>query len=274
MYHATPDCTVTINMSDGTQTEQQAQPPVTQVDCMMKQRNEEMQRRFDAVSDMQCRGGIGGFEQRADAAAVHCSFRDPECVFYVFSTSHIGVPPLATRPQDAAVRFCGGFASAEDATRHANELAKCDKDCSLQIASSHRWVLLCDEIAKIEDPVYSSTKIDSMLAEHTAALNRSAAQFKKYVSDPDEYRSQTTPEVTAKERGTQQPQRDVPNSTTTCNGRFCRDLEIRGQSFAVVSFMLDDEGEGRCEHAICLWAILDSVAECDTYVRSVAGDRV
>ena len=38
--------------------------------------------------------------------------------------------------------------------------------------------------------------------------------------------------------------------------------------------MLDEGEEGRCEHAICLWGIFDSVAECDTYVRSVAGDRV
>lgn len=104
-------------------------------------------------------------------------FHDTEHSIVLFSTSHIGMPPIATDPKTPAVRFYGCFKNRTQAAAFAQRIAACDPTCNIQMGDTHKWILACSSASKCTDATYCDAKIDRLIAHHAAATQSARKAF-------------------------------------------------------------------------------------------------
>lgn len=250
-------------------------------------RNREMKRRTLLVDEMMSRRNsatastmLDGFEQQPQAeVSGEMLFTQADKSVFVFSTCHIGVPPLVRSPTEAGVRLYGGFGNRDEAMEYAVELSAKDPDCSVQIGLLQSWIIACNTLERIEDVAYTDAKRQSLLEGHTSDLIESKAAFEQYKHDPDRLRTRDDVQDLGHDNAAPVhagPAREGQNGTqpaqTAYTRRFDRSMEIRAQNFAVVSIVPDTAPDG--EFAFCVWAFFETEAQCDVYVRQVAGAQV
>lgn len=257
--------------------------------------HEEMKRRVCALQQLRDKGMSGsmsgGFEEPPNSTeGVNLPFKRHDQAWIVFSTCHIGVPPLTTRVEDAGLRLYGVFATSEEANMYAHELVNSDPDCNVQIGKTHDWILAANSIGKLESVDYMHTKSQLLIVNYTEKLTRASNEFKSYTEDPDANR----PPVEQRNKIDEIPhactylhqdkehnnetQHDKEQTSTKklhkiYTRRFDRNLEIRDQNLAVISIIHDnDKSEG--EFVFSVWGVFATDAECDGWIRCVASNNV
>lgn len=97
-------------------------------------------RRRQVSRSMNTRAFSCGFEDKS-TANMRMRFRDTQQSFVVFSISHVGMPPLALKPDLASLRVYACFNDVELATHHAVMCSQLDASCNFQVGPMHEWIV-------------------------------------------------------------------------------------------------------------------------------------
>ena len=244
-----------------------------------QEHNEEIKRRLGISLERQSMNDITtpGFEKGSETGeGVNIPFTRLEQQFVVFSTSHVGMAPIVSTPNQAGVRVYGVFPTSEDALEYAQEAMSLDEDCNFQIGKVKEWILAANSIEHLQDATYVHTKCQNILTQYSTQLEQSKNQFKTYMEDPDNNRP------TNNEQNHASVPKNHDNSSTSSETlqpdtsekniyrkRFDRRLEIREQNYAVVSIIADPNDQS-FEFLFTVWGCFSSEKECDGWIREVA----
>lgn len=201
------------------------------------------------------------FERAADADGV--AFRNDAQRFFVWSASHVAMPPLARDPKQPAVRIYGLFPSSEEAVEHARVVHGVDPTCSVMVSPTHEWVVLPARPERLDD---AAPHIDAVLAAYRAKRDASRVAFEENVR---EHRTGIGPaEEAAKEEEKEEAGKEAEKEEEkAAPQRLGRDAEVRDQSLVAVSFVRD------YEPIFMVYAAFEATASGDAWARC-AGDHV
>lgn len=187
---------------------------------------------------------------------------------FVWSASHVKMPPLAISDNQPAVRIYGLFGSADEALEHAKVVSALDPTCSVLISPTHEWVVLPKDVARLQDAEGARTHADAVLAAYRAAREKSAENFQKNVA---EHRTGVGPESINKEK--EEERVEDLSHLKMAPQRIGRDAEVRDQSVVAASFVRDETGGAVTEPIFRVYAAFESTKEGDVWARC-AGDHV
>ena len=211
-------------------------------------------------------------------------FEDPDQRFVVYSLSHRGIPPISEEP---GVRLCGVFGDNAEALHHAKRISAVDPDCSVLISRTKEWVLMGSSFEILADQQRCREHIERVLAAHRQEQQITEHEFKQRLrpeaaseeGGPEEGGPEKAASSAAPEGGKPNTQ-DAPvadgSNRRSCYGDYSRDLEVRNQQVAVVSFLKDsiaDDGQSE-QPLFVMWACFDSTEKADAWIRNHAGDRI
>lgn len=243
-----------------------------------EEQQDEIKRRLGVILDRHDSGECAttvGFQGSKGGKGTHYPFKRDDQVYLVFSTSHIGVPPIAPSPDFAGFRVYGTFETQVDAFTYATDFAAQDSECNVQIAKMQDWVLAVSHLDKVENVDYTTNKTEMILAQHLQGLKESEADFRNYVENPDENRlpekSDNAPSATKNAT----VDNVISSEKEIYKTRLSRNMEVRGQNFAVVSYVKDKLVESTEEEFIFnVWGCFEDEEECDGWIRDVASVEV
>ena len=203
-------------------------------------------------------------------------FKDTKQTHFLFSISHVGVPPIATDPTNPAIRIYGTFGSAAAAANYAKKIMAADPTCHLGIGETHSWTLAASNLNYLQDAEYIKTKTETLLKRADVENSVREARFKQH---QDELRKATVikdekpittekmedaaPEVPAIEEVVEN---NLPVLTSDC-------IPIN-QSVYCMSVVNDDPAEDVPEFLFYIYRTCRDEAEADGYVRNVASRSV
>jgi len=216
---------------------------------------------------------------KVESTSKDLPFVDPKQRFFLFSTSHKEVPPVATDPSNPGVRIYGCYATQSDAVASSHKIKEADPNVSLFLGKTHEWTLMCDSIQKMQDESYISEKTRTLLRRQKVKLSVREAKFKQH---QEEMRVNTTDKTnhaleSVKNKDLVSEEEVVPRA---------EDLEHKTptpistsilpprQSFACVSFVDDDNKTSVPELLFKVYMICDTEAEAERHVKNVVTQKI
>jgi hypothetical protein len=251
----------------------------------MKPTYEELSRRREVQSknafDENQEKNISFPRAEAEKGVKPLPFDIPDQRFVVYGLSHQGIPPISTEP---GVRFCGVFADNAEAVHHAERISSADPDCSMLISTTKEWVTMASSFDLLSDQKSYQDHIEQILAAYRREVKRNEHEFKdrlrpqEDVENDDEKDVENDGEKDVEKDATEtsSPDGGCNHSHRSCYCDYPRDLEVRNQRVAVVSFLQDliaTDSEPK-QPLFILWAVFDSTDEADAWIRNHAGDRI
>lgn len=206
------------------------------------------------------------------------SFNDPEQQFIVYSLANTAIPPISPEP---AIRLCGVFASEIEALHHAQQLAKRDTDCSVLFSTLKTWCVMASSFEMLADQNACNAIIENTLDNHHKSIKATEAEFNERLRPESTIESPVDSSENKHVKKDCLTQVQLSNDTCTnvdkestirqCFADYPRDMEIRNQNVAVISFLPGQTGK----HPIFnVWACFNDSKEADTWIRNVAGDNI
>lgn len=199
---------------------------------------------------------------------------DPDQAYFVFNISHAQVPPRKNG-DDPGVRICGVFASSDQASDRAKLISSSDPDCSVLIAPMQQWVTVGSTIELLTDDEWCRNHKDRLLVKYSDEVENRDKMFHKRLGDP----SADTPlfDGPPADPPREEPSKDPPSrdsNSRSYSRPYSRDLEVRNQNIAVVSFIRDDESADPAHPIFIIWRVCASNDEANKWVTNVAGDQI
>lgn len=209
-------------------------------------------------------------------------FTDADQQYFAFNISHTGLPPLVDG-NDPGIRICGIFSTLEEAQEHAHFLSSNDPDCCVLVAPMQQWVVLGSTPELLSDDTWCKEQKQRLLQKHDKEIADRDAEFANRRCQEDNNESETT--MLPPDRSQVSSQSDSTSQSTQVEAadesnkryysqRFSRNLEIRNQNTAVVSFVRDEEGSNPAHLMFNVWMSFDNESEANSWVRNVAGDQI
>lgn len=195
-----------------------------------------------------------------------CDFAEKETTHMLFSLSTVEFAPISVDPQNPGLRIYGGFSSREEALAHAARVQAIDQDSSLFADETHRWIVASSCPERMGDVECVGAQRDRLLRSHADSLQKNQREFEANVSE------QKTGEVVFRNAEGTESEVGGPPKGKRFGHRLPAGAEVRGQRFAVVSFVRDDEAAA--EFLFRVYAFVETEQEADDYVRNVCGERV
>lgn len=235
-----------------------------QVRSAFQPHHEEIQRRSQLLETASENLNPSTFERRDDGVASGKFKRDDQN-FVLFSVSHRNLSPIATDPKNPGVRIYGTFDTQEEAIDHAKSISSVDS-CNIQLAKTHEWIIAVDSPEKMNE-TYGPQKISRILKRHGALIQDNKAQFDENLKNKEVNFESPSKE----EEGSNKVDFDTKDLKKA--SKLPRYLEVRDQSFCVVSF-LEDTVDEIPEFLFRVYTCESTQDDADRYVRNVAGDQV
>ncbi len=217
---------------------------------------------------------------KVDSTSKDLPFVDPKQRFFLFSTSHKEVPPVATDPSNPGVRIYGCYATQSDAVSSSRKIKEADPNVSLFLGRTHEWTLMCDSIKKMQDESYVSEKTSTLLKRQKVELSVREAKFKQH---QEEMRANTSNETNQSLESVKNEDlvvveeevvprvEDLENRTPT---PIPTNILPPKQSFVCVSFVDDDKKTETPELLFKVYMICETEAEAERYVKNVVTQKI
>ena len=194
-------------------------------------------------------------------------FDDPEQKFVVYNLSHRFVPPRCDEP---GVRICGIFADNAGALYHARRIAETDPDCTVLISPLKEWFVMAATIEMITDSNLCKKHIQEVRSLHHRNNERMHDEFQSRVKGESNTAAPRGRPVPPAAANTEKAAEHRDYHTT-----YMRNMELRNQTVAVVSFLSDDCLPDSGAQPLCIiWGCFDTAANADIWIRNHAGDRI
>ena len=210
------------------------------------------------------------FEKRDDGISAG-PFVCTEQQWFLFSVSHVAMPPICDDDANPAVRIYGAFETTDEARNHAALVSASDPHCNLQLARTHEWCVAASTIERTTDPQYAATKVKALLATYEELRTSNREQFTKNVLEKHIPLPAQSVSDDEEEKRTS-PKRELGGGMQRAQ-RLPRTVDVRDQQLVVMSFLPDL----KCtppEFLFRVYRCTESKEEADRYVRNVAGDIV
>ena len=133
----------------------------------------------DPVDFAKGRGAPGAAEQQAPATEIKhqfSSFDDVSQKWLVVNFAHRDQRPKKDRP---SLRFLGVFENAQDADDYIKEAAPQLVGCNMWKVELGKWLIVCKNMARQQDPEYTTNKIEHMKQLYAFDKVRRDADFNK-----------------------------------------------------------------------------------------------
>lgn len=246
----------------------------------MKPRYKELDRRSAVVNEQTAlQNQLFDRAPQTDGGALP-PFRHPEQRFVVYNLAHTAIPPRVTGT-DPAIRICGIFEDAESARDHALAFAGRDSDCSVLISPTHEWVVTASSFEMLQDVAGGEAHKQALLGAHAETMAAHRREFDERVAAGAEGETADRPEKPPSPAHPAESEDEDEAGGRAPAGRryggsFPRDLEVRNQQVAVVSFLPDTLApEGAPTHSLfVVWGCFETASQADLWVRNVGGDRI
>jgi len=232
-----------------------APPPDAAMDEAEKQ---EILRRAEMAKRSQPRSEAAAFAPSKRGGTVDAAGQ----AFVLFSLSHVSFSPFCTDPRNPGIRFCGTFASADEAREQGAVLAEGD-GCSAFIHPLGEWGIASPSPASL-----SSGAADRIRSRLDACAEREAASSAEFEANVSERKAGEAGEGGPEGRA---PPLPVQGGEAIARRTLPPSLRLGQGRFAVVSFESDSVSppSDPAEFLFRVYAAFDSEEECDCFVRDV-----
>ena len=236
-----------------------------QVKSVFKPHHEEIKRRSQLLESTSENVNPSTFERREDGISSG-DFKRHDQNFVLFSTSHEQMSPIATDSSNPGVRIYGTFETQEDAIDHAKMITEVDS-CNIQLSKTHEWILAVSSPDKLTNEEYIKHKTDTMVRKYIAGLEVNRSEFEENVKNK-EVNFESSDKNEEKNEVDASLYKNMKKAT-----KLPRSLEVRDQSFCVVSFLPDIINKVP-EFLFKVYTCESTQEDADRYVRNIAGDLV
>jgi hypothetical protein len=212
------------------------------------------------------------FDRKPDQGEV--PFRDESQRFFVWSASHVRMPPIAVDAHKPALRIYGAFATESDARAHARLVHGLDPRCSVLVSRTHDWIVLPKDEDRVQNAAESEAHVGSLLAKYHAQRTAAMQEVQENVR---EQRAGICPAPDAPTESTDEAKSASTTQLTDGVSRIGRDAELRDQSVVAISFVNDETFDGRKDEVpeplFRVYRAFENTSIADEWARC-AGDHV
>ena len=248
-----------------------------QVQEAFREHHEEIKRRSNAVHSDTPAEHSDAFERVETDVVLPLRTEGQEVI--LFSVSHISMSPIAEVPTNPAIRFYGAFETAEDCLEHANQVARLDPSCNLQMGRVQEWNMAARSQDRLQDNVGCRAHVQNLLEEHARKLGKHKQDFEENrskrqggVHDQEAVKAEKDKAAKAAEEAAKRETANQEQAELRKAPRLPRGGEARDCNFAVVSF-IKDTIQPIPEFGFKLYACFSDTKTADIYVRNVLGNE-
>jgi hypothetical protein len=229
---------------------------------IMQPRYEEIQRRKDIPS-------IGADDMshfsRVKDGSSDSPYVDGNQSVVLFSVSSEKMYPRCRDPSQPGLMIVGVFPDSESAVSHAASLPAVQ---NYQTQRTHTWTICFRDAFRLSDPSLCEKSLQDLIRAKEEEEKRNRREFEENVRG---MKTGSVPTKAKDDYDSSKEGRDVKNlKPVASNTMAC----IRGQTHAVVCFLLDTETTEYPEFGIKVLRICDSQEAADRYVRNVASVHI
>ena len=247
-----------------------------QVQEAFREHHEEIKRRSDAAHSDTMAEHSDAFERVETDVLLPLQL--PEQTVFLFSVSHIAMPPVAENPSNPGIRFYGAFETVDDCMHHATHVASLDPSCNLQMGRVQEWNMAARSVERLKDEAGCRAHVQKLLAEHARILDRNRTEFeenhtKRQGGVHDEEARAEREELASKKAEAAARRETAGRSQTQLRKapRLPRGGEGRDCNYAVVSFIKDGL-QDIPEFGFKMYACFPDLKTADIYVRNTLGN--
>ena len=229
----------------------------------------------------------GGTSSSGSSERPPLPFKTDAQSIYLLNIAHVNQHPHCTVP---AFRLLGGFPSGDDAQAFVQQVGvQSYGGAAIHMAEAQKKILLCSSLKRQQNAEYVMHKIEATTKRYVDMLNRNKSDFlhnyknKKQgnvtrpasnasSSDAD---SKTTSYQVLKDK----KMKELEKKSKRIPNVLSRQVEVRGQRFAVISIMDDNDpcvqkGMDEPEPIIIIWQCFDTEEDAKHYIKHTAKEKV
>ena len=204
---------------------------------------------------------------------------------YLLNIAHVNQHPHCSVP---AFRILGGFSSSEDAQAFVQQVGvQSYGGAAIHMTEAHKKTLLCSSLKRQQNPEYVMHKIEATTKRYIDMLNRNKSEFlhnyknKKQgkVERPSNNTSSDDTKTTSYQVLKNKKIKELEKKSKRIPNVLSRQVEVRGQRFAVISIMEDNDpcvlkGMDENEPIIIIWQCFDTEDDAKHYIKNTAKEKV
>lgn len=228
-----------------------------------QQNYEEIQRRRDIHEQ----GFVDTQTFTKVSSSVTFDYNMPDQKYIVFSLSHQRIPPCTIDHSKPALNVFAGFPNKDDAKVFAARVQKSHPDISIFVNELHNWLVAPKNYELFSNQAYIGGHAKIMMENYHNVRQANLEEFQENV-DKKQMGKIKTSEVDVIDH----LNKDTSDDIKPLSHRICNSLTVRGQNFAVVSFIKDIASVP--EFMFIVYGFFETENDAETYVKNTCGDKV
>jgi hypothetical protein len=218
----------------------------------------EIERRAEASKE-----GESVYFEKKESSGSDLPFKIPDQKHLVFSLSTESIPPKSVNKLQPALRIYGMFSQQVDAKEHCEFIQEYNKNCSLFIDESLKWIIAPSSFEKILDAKYVESTTKKILQEYLEKREDDNKEFEQSKQGEDVERTI---------RSMDNEVDDVPVVNETSKSHILKgNVHVKDQNYAAI-VILPNSKEG--EFIFQCLGCFSTIDEADRWVLNVASREI